>query len=80
MSDGTLVPRSRPDALVTSPELVRERTMRAVTQGETVAVDGHVVATPFETVCIHSDTPGAAELLATVRSALDACGVEIGNS
>ena len=80
MSDGTLVPRSRPDALVTSPELVRERTMRAVTTGETVSVDGHVVATPFETVCIHSDTPGAAELLVAVRGALDASGVEIASS
>ena len=80
MRDGTLVPRSRPDALVTSPELVRERTMRAVTTGETVSVDGHVVATPFETVCIHSDTPGAAELLVAVRGALDASGVEIASS
>jgi UPF0271 protein len=75
-ADGTLVPRSQTGALVTSPHDVRERVMRAVQHGETVALDGHVVATPLETICIHSDTPGAAALLAAVRSALDACGVE----
>lgn len=80
MNDGTLVPRGRPDALVTSPELVRERTRRVVTASETVAVDGSVVATPFETICVHSDTPGAVELLHAVREALDASSVEIASS
>jgi len=80
MSDGTLVPRSQPGALVTSTDDVRERTIRATRSGETVCLDGAIVTTPFETVCVHSDTPGAAELLAAVRDALTACGVEIANS
>jgi UPF0271 protein len=79
MNDGTLVPRSRPDALITSPNLVQERTIRVVTRTETVAVDNRIVETPCDTICVHSDTPGAAALLTAVRNALDACGVKIGS-
>ena len=79
-ADGTLVPRSQTGALVTSPDDVRQRVMRAIRHGETVALDGTKVRTTFETICVHSDTPGAAALLAAVREALVDCGVEIARS
>jgi UPF0271 protein len=79
MGDGTLVPRTKPGALITSPSMVRERVLRVINDGTTLAVDGTVVTTPLCTICVHSDTPGAVELLSAVREALTVCGVQIAN-
>jgi 5-oxoprolinase (ATP-hydrolysing) subunit A len=57
-SDGTLVPRSRPGAVLSDPA-------RAAAQAVGLARGGRC-----ETICVHSDTPRAAALLAEVRKAL----------
>ena len=75
--DGTLVPRSEPGALVTSPLLAGERAVRIATEGTVVAVDGSVVAVPADSLCVHSDTPGSVQIASAVRSALAAAGVEV---
>lgn len=62
--DGTLVPRGEPGALVTDPAEVRAR-----------VADVLAAAPRPDSICVHSDTPGAATLLAAVRDALDAAGV-----
>lgn len=79
MSDGGLAPRSRTDALVTSPDEVRSRVIRAVSDGVVEAVDGATLTVDFTTICVHSDTPGAAALLRAVRAGLDSLGVVIGH-
>lgn len=78
MSDGRLAPRGRPDALVTSPREVRDRTRLAFTTSRVVAVDGGEIGVDFATVCVHGDTPGAAALLSAVREALTGCGAVVG--
>lgn len=78
LADGTLSPRSEPDALVVDATAVAERTTRVVSEGCTVALDGAIVSTEFDTICVHSDTPGATELLAAVRAAVLATGATIG--
>jgi UPF0271 protein len=75
---GTLVPRSRSDALVTSPDAVRGRTRRAIVEGKVDTVDGGVLDVDFRTICIHSDTLGAAGLLRAVRAAIGDAGADIG--
>jgi len=57
---------------------VTARTTRVVSDGHTVARDGALISTAFDTICVHSDTPGAAELLAAVRAAVLATGATIG--
>lgn len=52
--DGTLVPRTRPNALITDPE-------EALAQVRQLQV---------RTICVHSDTPGAVELLRKVAEFL----------
>jgi 5-oxoprolinase (ATP-hydrolysing) subunit A len=42
-----------------------------------VAVDGTALLMPVESVCVHGDTPGAAELARAVRTALTAAGVDV---
>ena len=61
--DGQLVPRSEPGAVHRTLDLVLP---------QAVSLVGKV-----DTLCIHGDTPGAAEAAAAVRSALEKQGVEI---
>ncbi|WP_251838987.1 LamB/YcsF family protein [Oceanitalea stevensii] len=75
LPDGTLVPRSRPGAVVTDPQEVADRVVRMATEGTVTAVDGTAVRVRAESVCVHGDTPGAVALATAVREALDAAGV-----
>lgn len=61
--DGTLVPRSDGGAIITEP---------AAAAKQAVSLAGEV-----ESLCIHSDTPSALQILIEVRSALEAAGYEI---
>jgi len=78
LSNGHLVPRSRPDALVTSPDQVFNRVLKAVQHGVVDTVDGATLPVDFATICVHSDTPGAATLLQSVRAALKRADIHIG--
>lgn len=62
-NDGQLVPRSEPDAVHKSLELVLP---------QAVSLVGKV-----DTLCIHGDTPGAVEAATAVRDALEKQGVSI---
>lgn len=67
--EGTLVPRSSPDALLTGTAQIVERARRLL-EGELVAVDGTVIKTAAESLCVHGDTPGAVAHARAVREAL----------
>ncbi len=77
LPSGALVPRSAPGALVTDPEVVAERAVRMATDRTVLAVDGSIVACPVESICLHSDTPGAVALAQRVRAALREAGVPL---
>jgi 5-oxoprolinase (ATP-hydrolysing) subunit A len=64
-ADGALVPRSEPGAVLTDAGAV-------VAQAEQLAGSGR-----FGSLCLHSDTPGAAELAIAVRNRLIGAGFEI---
>ena len=53
------------------PNALGERVARLITQGEIPSFEGCTIAMTAETVCVHSDTPGAPEILKAVRDALD---------
>ncbi|MBI3975993.1 MAG: 5-oxoprolinase subunit PxpA [Armatimonadetes bacterium] len=77
LPDGTLVPRGRPGALITDPGEAAGRARRLVTEGLVTAVSGETIAVRADTLCIHSDTPGAAAIAAQVRRVLLDAGVRI---
>lgn len=56
---------------------VADKVLRACTQGTVRTVEGGEVAIGFDSVCIHSDTPGAVDLLTAVRAALGAQAIRI---
>jgi 5-oxoprolinase (ATP-hydrolysing) subunit A len=74
-SDGTLVPRGQAGDLLTDERAVAGRVVRIATEGRVRAVDGADVLLDVETVCVHSDTPGAVVLAREVRAALESAGV-----
>ena len=76
-ADGSLVPRSEPGAVIHDPALATARAVRMVTQGEVEATGGEVIPLHIDTLCIHGDTPGAVEIAASLRGALEAAGVTV---
>ncbi len=76
-SDGTLVSRQHPDAVIHDPEAVVQRVIRMVRERSVEAIDGSRVTLEVDTICVHGDTPGAAELAGRVRAALTAAGVDV---
>ena len=77
-SDGTLVPRTRPGSVVHDPNEVVSRTIRMVRDRAVVAIDGSLVQLRADTICVHGDTPGAADLARQVRRGLEAAGIAVG--
>jgi len=71
LSDGALVPRSRPDALLHDPAEVATRVLRMLREGKVRSVDGVDVDVRPETICVHGDTPGAVEFARTLRAQFD---------
>jgi 5-oxoprolinase (ATP-hydrolysing) subunit A len=64
-ADGTLVPRSRPDAFIEDPQA-------AVRQAQWLIEERGV-----KTLCVHGDNPHAVAFVQTLRAALIAAGVTI---
>lgn len=77
LHDGTLQPRSEAGSLITDPARAASRSVRIATDGAVEAVDGSVAQIRAESICCHGDTPGAVEIAAAVRRALEAAGVTV---
>ncbi|HEV2405440.1 MAG TPA: LamB/YcsF family protein, partial [Ktedonobacterales bacterium] len=74
---GRLVSRGHPDALVRRPEEAASRTLGLLRSGTIMAVDGTPLTLRADTICFHSDSPGAARMAEAVRDALIAAGVSL---
>jgi UPF0271 protein len=77
MPDGTLVPRSKPGAVIHDISQVVERSIRLATEKTVVAISGEVVHVDADTLCLHGDTPDAVSLASALRAALTRAGVEL---
>ncbi|MGD9987229.1 LamB/YcsF family protein [Pseudonocardia sp.] len=75
--DAALVPRSEPGAVLHDPQEVARRVLRIVSEGVVRSVSGADVTVRGESVCVHGDSPGAVEMAAAVRAALDGAGVTV---
>lgn len=59
------------------PETVAAKVLQACQQGTVETVEGTTIPIAFESICLHSDTRGAVELMQRLRSALEDAGIEI---
>lgn len=76
-ADGRLVSRTVAGAVLHDIDRVAERAVAMVTTGHVPTIDGPSIALPVETLCIHGDTPRAAQLAARVRTALEHAGIDV---
>jgi UPF0271 protein len=77
LPDGTLVPRTRLDALLYDPVEAAARVLRMLREDKVRSVDGVDIDVRAETVCVHGDTPGAVEFARALRAQLKNEGVTI---
>ncbi len=75
--DGSLRSRTYGDALITSSAEAAEQALRIVTERAVISVTGRRVGVDAQTLCVHSDTPGALEHLRAIRAALGRAGISV---
>ena len=63
--------------MIHEPEKMIERAVRMARDGSVEAIDGTVLELAGETICVHSDTPGAANLAMTLRKGLEVAGIAV---
>ena len=77
-SDGSLVSRKQPNAVIQDPRKVVERAVRVTKDGTVIAVDGEVVSLgEVHTICVHGDTPAAVRLAQALKWGLIEKGIEV---
>ncbi len=76
-SQGRLVPRADPGAVLTDPEEVARRAVAIAVDHRVSAVDGTMISLVASSICVHGDTPGADVLARRVRAALEGAGVAL---
>jgi len=76
-SDGSLVARGEPGALLHDPAHVAARALRLVREGVVEATDGTLVHVEAASLCVHGDSPDAVAMARAVRAALDLDGIEV---
>ncbi|MEO6571990.1 MAG: 5-oxoprolinase subunit PxpA [Ilumatobacteraceae bacterium] len=77
LSDGRLVSRTEPGAVITDPADVAGRAVSIATAHEVLSIDGEPVQVRARSICIHGDTPGAVALARAVRAGLEMASVGI---
>ena len=76
-SDGQLVSRRVPNAVLRDVEEIVDRVVSMVTAGRVAAVDGSTIPITVESVCVHGDSPEAVQIANAVRDRLRTDGVEL---
>ncbi|HEX3425799.1 MAG TPA: 5-oxoprolinase subunit PxpA [Acidimicrobiales bacterium] len=76
-AEGRLAPRHQDGAVIHDPETVAARAVEMASHHKVRAADGSIVAIDARSLCVHGDTPGAAEIARRTRAALLAAGVTL---
>jgi UPF0271 protein len=75
--DGTLVSRKLPNSVLTDSDTVVKRITQFIETGTMPTYEGGAVKIDAQSICMHGDTPGAAELIKTLREKLDNQGIAV---
>jgi UPF0271 protein len=73
-SQGLLVPRRLPGAVIHDEAALVARVHRFLAEGVVQTHDGAVIPMPARSILLHGDTPGALRLARAIRDAVEACG------
>ncbi|SSW67030.1 hypothetical protein AVE30378_02402 [Achromobacter veterisilvae] len=75
--DGTLTPRSQPNAMIEDVGQAIAQVRRMVKEGVVRSLSGKDVPIAADTLCIHGDQPGAVQFASQIRTALEAEGIAV---
>lgn len=75
--DGTLVPRSKPGAVIHDKEEVAERVISMIKDNRVRAINGEWIELKADTICVHGDNPKAVEIAKHIREVLEREGVKV---
>ncbi|MDR7313789.1 5-oxoprolinase subunit PxpA [Brevibacillus nitrificans] len=75
--DGTLTPRSQPDAMITDQEQSLQQVVRMVTEGRVLSRQGVDVSIQADTICIHGDGAHALEFAQNIHEAFERAGIQL---
>lgn len=76
-SDGKLVSRTIAGSLLTDVAIVADRVVRMATGQPICDIEGNPLQVRADSVCVHSDTPGALEMAEEMRSALNKAAIDV---
>jgi UPF0271 protein len=76
-ADGSLTPRSRPEAMIQDEGAVVTQVLRVIREGKVRATDGVDVPIKADTICIHGDGPHAVAFAQRLNVELRKAGIEI---
>ncbi len=75
--EGTLVSRRQEGAVIKDPAVVAERALKMAKEQKVTAIDGTEIELNAQTLCVHGDTPGAVDLVRSIRELLESEGVAV---
>ena len=78
--DGQLSPRSQDGAVITEPETAVAQIMSIVEHARVESINGNWLPLQAQSICVHSDTPGALEHLQLITDHLISHGLTIGTT
>lgn len=76
-NDGSLTPRSMPNALIYSVESSINQVLQMITKQQVTALSGEIVPISAETICIHGDGENAVSFAQTINQNLREKGIKI---
>jgi UPF0271 protein len=75
--EGKLVSRNRPHSILTDPEAAADQALQIVKEHKTTTITGKKIPLKADTICIHGDTVGAAEIAHAIREKLEAAKISL---
>ncbi|TKI55661.1 LamB/YcsF family protein [Brevibacillus antibioticus] len=75
--DGTLTPRSQPNAMITDQQQSLQQVIRMVSDGRVLTQQGVDIPIQADSICIHGDGAHALEFAQSIREALLGAGITI---
>lgn len=75
--DGTLTPRSEPNALITNDQQAIKQTIQMVKEKHVKAVNGEMIPIVADTICLHGDGKHAVSFAQKITLAFEKEGIQI---
>jgi UPF0271 protein len=76
-ADGSLTPRDSVDALIHHSAAAAERVLKMVLHSAVTSQQGTEIPLLADTICIHGDSPAAADMAKTIHERLQQAGIEV---